>query len=139
MSEPVPTEIKSLRRTLLILWFAFVWTLAAYGIVLLVVETQPREAGALPAVMLGLAVLTATAVVYIRAGLLGRLLSKPTPLTTEQWTRLRVYYILCFALAESVALFGLVLSLLGGGLSEVAPYFAASILLFLICFPRLPA
>ena len=52
--------------------------------------------------------------------------------------RLRVLYIVCFALAEAVALYGLVLRLLGVPSGEATLFFLASAVLFLLCYPRLP-
>lgn len=53
-------------------------------------------------------------------------------------SRLRGAYFASFALAESVAVLGLVLRLLGGALNETLPLFAVAVVLFVILFPRLP-
>lgn len=52
--------------------------------------------------------------------------------------RVRAAYVTGFALAESVALLGLVLCLLGGALNETLPFFAVAVVLFVLLFPRLP-
>ena len=52
--------------------------------------------------------------------------------------RVRAAYVTGFALAESVALLGLVLCLLGGALNDVLPFFAVAVVLFVLLFPRLP-
>lgn len=52
--------------------------------------------------------------------------------------RFRTCYLASFALAESVAIFGLVLRLLGGSFHETLPFFAVAVLLFGLFFPRLP-
>lgn len=52
--------------------------------------------------------------------------------------RLRSAYIASFALAESVAVLGLVLRLLGGAVNEILPFFAVAVVLFVLLFPRLP-
>ena len=137
--SPSGADTKSVRRVLLILWVAFVWTLAVYGIVMMVIRPQPTEAGPLRAVMLAFAGTTTAAALYFRLGRIGRLLSKATPLSDTEFSQLRTNYIVCFALSEAVALYGLVLHFLGSNLAEVGPFFAASVALLLICFPRLPA
>jgi len=65
-----------------------------------------------------------------------------TALTTEpaaRLARLRVLYLVCFALAEAVALYGLVLRFLGVPRGDVTLFFLAAVVLFLLCYPRPPA
>ena len=137
--EPTVPDVKSQRRILLVVWFGFVWALAIYGIVMTVIRPQPSDAGIFRFVLLATGGLTAAAAVYLRVVLIGGLLSKATPLSAAEWNRLRTLYILCFALSEGVALYGLELYFMAGTLSEAWPFFAAGFLLLLICFPRLPA
>jgi len=53
-------------------------------------------------------------------------------------SRWRTGYIAIYALSESVALFGLVLRILGFTLSEVAPFYLAGFALMLVFGPRPP-
>jgi hypothetical protein len=54
-------------------------------------------------------------------------------------TRWRSGYIVTYALAESQALFGLVLRFLGFSLSQVAPFYVAGFILMLFFSPRSPS
>ena len=57
---------------------------------------------------------------------------------SSRLVRLRYYYILCYVLIESVVLLGLVMGMFSGSLVEGLPYFAAGLLMFALCFPRVP-
>jgi len=52
--------------------------------------------------------------------------------------RWRAGYLVIYALSESVALFGLVLRILGFNLSEVTPFYLAGFALMLLFAPRRP-
>ncbi len=56
------------------------------------------------------------------------------PQALQKW---RSAYVLPFTLAESVALFGLVLKFMGASWRVAGPFFAAAILLLLLWAPRL--
>ena len=53
-----------------------------------------------------------------------------------QRARLRVFYLVCFLLSESVALYGFALRLLGESREGVVPFFLGAGALFLLCYPR---
>jgi hypothetical protein len=61
------------------------------------------------------------------------------PENTEARNRWRSGYLAIYALSESVALFGLVLRILGFNSSEVTPFYLASFALILLFGPRNPS
>jgi len=65
------------------------------------------------------------------------LLSQPE--NAEALTRWRTGHLAIYALSESVALFGLVLRILGFNLSEVTPFYLAGFALLLLFGPRSPS
>lgn len=131
-------EQNSGRRVLLILWYAFLWAVALYWIVLQVIETEPAEVAFLVNVFLGLAGALGVVVLYLRVARIGALLSRATPISQEEMGQLRKYYIVCFALSEAVALYGFVLHFIGASRVQVAPFFVGAVVLFLVCYPRVP-
>jgi len=58
------------------------------------------------------------------------------PPTLARW---RTGYIITYAMSEAVALFGLVLRLLGSRLAQAAPFYVAGFALILFFSPRLPS
>jgi F0F1-type ATP synthase membrane subunit c/vacuolar-type H+-ATPase subunit K len=58
------------------------------------------------------------------------------PENAEALTRWRTGHLAIYALSESVALFGLVLRILGFNLSEVMPFYLAGFALILLFGPR---
>ena len=67
----------------------------------------------------------------------GTLASQPED--TAALNRWRTGYVAIYALSESVALFGLVLRILGFTLSEVTPFYLAGFALMLVFGPRRPS
>jgi fatty acid desaturase len=61
------------------------------------------------------------------------------PENAEALTRWRTGHLAIYALCESVALFGLVLRILGFNLSEVTPFYLAGFALILLFGPRKPS
>ncbi len=57
------------------------------------------------------------------------------PVTIARW---RTGYIVTYALCEALALFGLVLRILGFTLAQVWPYYAGGFVLLLLFWPRRP-
>jgi len=53
-------------------------------------------------------------------------------------SRWKMGYIVSYALCEALAMFGLVLRVMGFPLASVWPYYAASGVLFLLFWPRIP-
>lgn len=66
----------------------------------------------------------------------GILRSRPNDAATlGRW---RAGYVLTYALSEAIALFGLVLRMIGFSLSQVAPFYIAGFILLLFFGPRRP-
>jgi hypothetical protein len=61
------------------------------------------------------------------------------PENVEALNRWRMGHLAIYALSESVALFGLLLRILGFNLSEVAPFYLAAFALMLLFGPRRPS
>ena len=126
------------RRVLLIVWFAFLWTVAVYWIVMQFLKPQPGDVELLRNILLALGAAMGAAVLYIRVARIGALLSKATPASAAEVAKLRSLYIVCFVLSEAVALYGFVLHLIGASRAEIVPFFLAAVVLLLVCYPRLP-
>ncbi|MGH9863636.1 MAG: hypothetical protein ACRD35_09470 [Candidatus Acidiferrales bacterium] len=123
-----------------VLYFALFATVGLYWVVLEILAPglEPRDPGIVKTVLQGVAAATAGAVLYLRFSRIASLLDASTPEPPNRLAQLRLYYILCFALSEAVALYGFVLRFLGGTRQETALFFLGSAALFLLCYPRLP-
>ncbi|MBI4467150.1 MAG: hypothetical protein HY656_06980 [Acidobacteria bacterium] len=138
-SSPLsPDEFAAFNRVVKVLYFALFATVGIYWFVLELIARQrePAELGLLKTVLQALAAVTLFAVLYLRFARIGSLVADPAAEPTVQLARLRMLYILCFTLAESVALYGFVLRILGGAREEAIPFFLGSGLLFVLCYPR---
>lgn len=129
------------KRTLMIIWFGMLCALIAYFFVMQMIDVGDDSGveALFQTIFATLAGAMAGVAIYLRLVRIGRLLSTATPLSDRELSRLQSYYIVCFALSEAVGLYGFVLHVLGISLAAVVPYFAAAILILLICYPRLPA
>jgi hypothetical protein len=115
-----------------LLWAGFLWSLGIYTLLMLVIRPTPRPVpvallAALSAAALGCAV----AVVLLR-----RAAAAASQGPRPDLARRRGLDVASYALAEAVALLGLVLGLLGGGLVRFLPFVVASLMGFLLLFPR---
>ncbi len=128
----------SAKKVLQILWFAFLVATAMYWMVMQMIPANPQDVRAMGNVLMGVAGAEGAAVLYIRIARIGALLSRATPVSSEEVAKLRVLYIVCFSLSEAVALYGFVLHFIGASRAEVAPFFFAAAVLLLVCYPRLP-
>lgn len=135
------TQPQAVFRLLRLIYVALFASVGAYWLVGEVIARQAE--GLAPTIIVrvlqGAAGVTVLLVLILRfqriASLSGTALrSNPAAVLA----RLRLLYILCFALAEAVALYGLVLRLLGVPSGEATLFFLASAVLFLLCYPRLP-
>ncbi|HEY7096548.1 MAG TPA: hypothetical protein VH437_07485 [Terriglobales bacterium] len=63
----------------------------------------------------------------------------PMPVPDAAINRWRTGYILAYAFAETIALYGLVLRFLGFSLSQVAPFYLAAFVLLMMLAPQWPA
>jgi len=134
------SELDAYKRVIVILYAALFATVPMYGIVAEVIAAnrEPADPGVIMLVLLALGATTTAVVLFIRFSLIPPLLHTPTLELTQRLARLRALYIVCFALAEVVALYGLVLRVLGAGLDNAILFFAVSIGLFLLCYPKTP-
>lgn len=139
-SESPPENVGAHLAFLKLLFFALLAGVGLYWLVLvlLIAGREPTELGAVRTAMQLAGVGAASLVLYLRFGRLPPLLEEVSGDLPDRLAQLRVLYILCYTLAEAVALFGFVLGFLGGDRLESAPFFAASIALFLLCYPRAP-
>lgn len=138
--EPDTSEFKASRRFLQILYFTLFATVGMYWLVLEMMAPglEPRDVGAIKLPLQGVAGGTALGVLYLRFVRLAPLLAGSTTDLTQLVPRLRFYYILCYTLSEAVALYGFVLRLLGASREEAVAFFVAAVILFVLCYPRLP-
>jgi F0F1-type ATP synthase membrane subunit c/vacuolar-type H+-ATPase subunit K len=163
MSDPVPSrgDPASQLLTLRILHAAMMASIAVYGLVLLTVTrsgpagepvpaseielSAPRGEPPGPIFTIALAVvaaITAAALLYIRARALPHrhrpgLYDQASPAPPRR-ARLE-YFTLCvltWAMAESIAVYGLVLGFLHHAILPFVPFAAASLLLMLVLAPR---
>lgn len=134
------TDLTAFNRVVKTVYFTLFASVGLYWIALELVTSgaESRELGVMkPAFWLnagGLAALT----LYFRFSRVGPLLADTTRDLSERLPRLRADYIICFGLSEAVALLGFVLRFLGGSRDDAASFFLASVVLFLLCYPRVP-
>ncbi len=141
----MPDAIDKRLITLRILHLAMLASVAIYELVVHVAAPPPSEV--LPALRYAFAaaaVVTAIAVIGVRRVVMPpREQASPyhaaapvPPPSAEVFQRAFTGYILCWGLSESVAIYGLVLSFLGGTPAAMHPYAAAAVLLLLTTAPR---
>ena len=143
MPDRQPTSPREARQLHLLLKILYLALLAATGFYWLVLEMlaanlEPRNDSMMKTVLGALAAATAGVVLYLRFSRIPPLLDHPTTDLSERLSRLRGFYILCFALAEAVGLYGFAVGLVSGKPGDAVPFFAGAAVLFLLCYPRLP-
>lgn len=123
-----------------ILYFVLFATVGVYWAVaeLVAPGMDASERGALKLILSLFAAATAAAVLYLRFARIPPLLENPTIETGRRLAQLRMFYILCFVLSETVALYGFVLRLLGASRADTNLLFGGAVVLFLLCYPRTP-
>jgi len=132
-------DFAAFNRFVKTLWFALLVSVCLYWPMLgflQVSREEPPPAAVLQALTL-LAAANATAVLLLRFNRISAILSR-VPLDPSALPQLRTLYLLCFVLAESVALFGLVLCFFGAPREQATWFFIGSVALFLLCYPRTP-
>lgn len=77
-------------------------------------------------------------VLYYRYSRIPSLLRQPATDYAQVVRRLRASYMICLVVAQSVALYGFVLRILGGSRDDAIPFFLGAVVLFLLCYPRVP-
>jgi hypothetical protein len=133
-------DLEAYTLMLRVVYFALLATVAMYWFVqeLVAANRESAELGLLPAVFLVGGASTVMVVLVLRFSVIPPLLSAATTGLAPRLARLRMYYILCFALAEAVALYGFVLRILGGNREDTIPFYVAAIVLLALCYPRTP-
>jgi|GraSoiStandDraft_30_1057271.scaffolds.fasta_scaffold25216_2 F0F1-type ATP synthase membrane subunit c/vacuolar-type H+-ATPase subunit K len=130
-------------RLLRILHAAMLFSIVMYAVVgELAGPRQPHPMN--PGFVLGLAMVSACTVLVVflvrrtmvlrAAGVLAQ-----QPSDAAALTRWRTGHIVTYALCESIAVYGLVLRMLGQTLGQIAPFYLAPFLLILYFVPRPPA
>jgi hypothetical protein len=109
-----------------------------YWMAMQMIPANPQDVPAIRNVLMGVAGVEGAVALYLRIARIGALLSKAAPASASDVARLRSLYIVCFALAEAVALCGFVLHFVGATPAEIVPFFLAAVVLLLLCYPRLP-
>lgn len=140
--QPAPTadEIKAFNLINKIIYGALLFSVAAYWLVLQLVIVPQAEPAAtdfdtLRKFLPWVAGVDALLALYFRFARLGPLLSEVGGDSRRRMNHLRFFYILCWVLSESVALFGFSIPFFTANLEDAATYFIASIALFLLCYP----
>jgi hypothetical protein len=87
----------------------------------------------------GCALAIALVVLFVSFNKIAGVLDPDMPIpTAERLAKLRTYFIISFVFAESVALIGSALCFLGASIEEVVPFFVGCLILYALCYPRLP-
>ncbi len=134
-----PDELATFKRFVKTLWFALFVSVCLYWPMLKFLPMNPATAPP-PVVLQALtlvAIGSAGAVLFLRFNRIPAIWSRQ-PLESAALNQLRTLYILCYVLAESVALYGMVLYFLGGPREQALWFFTGSVVLFLLCYPRAP-
>lgn len=128
-------------RLLRVIGAAFLLSIALYAMVgEMVGPSSAADLGVVHQAMLVAAVITGAAAVFVRRMLAGKAeevlrLHSEDAAALGRW---RAGQLVGFALAESVALYGLVLRILGGSLRDAAPFYGGAALLLLVFWPKRP-
>ena len=140
-SDPPSVKVQAHSRFMKLIFFIMVFSVGKYAVVL---REIGQSAKPLPDGMkIGLevwALASALVVLFVRFVKIAGVLVPDTPIPiVERLAKLRAYFILCYVFAETVALYGFVLGSMGSSLVDAAPFFVGSLLLFALCYPRLPS
>ncbi len=124
------------RRITALVHTALAASVGVYAVVLLFLRSEITASGSAPPagqrLFLVLAVLGAAQ--FAGASLVGRALLRSSRSGAAE--RVRLYFMLRGAAAEAIALYGLVLGLLGGAAAHVTALFALAAAALLACAPR---
>jgi hypothetical protein len=136
MSAVVPTKEQSL-RTLRIIHIAFVISMFMQMYVLVVTRKEPIDPLDRTFVygLMAVALSLSAACLAMRFFVLPKIDEEAAAIDTIS-PRRPSFYIIAFALCESVWLFGFVLSFLGEPLSTAITFLAIALILMTLCFPR---
>lgn len=128
------------RQIVLLIYFAMYGAAFLYLLVLQVAAppANPHLSPVIKQMLWGLAAGNAALVIFFRQRKILPILEQPVAGAAEL-SRLRVHYIVSFALSEAVLLFGFALRMLGSTVMEAGVPFLAGLVLFAINYPRWPA
>lgn len=141
VSSPPAVDVKALLRFLKIVYFSMFVAVGLYWVVLeeVAARIEPAELGVVKTSLAAVAAILGGVVLYLRFARIGALLTETTSDWSQRLARLRFFYILCFTLSEAVAIYGFVVRFLGGDRGDAIPFFLGAVVLFLLCYPRVPA
>src|SRR5207249_9641340 len=141
-SSPPPMDVHALSRFLKILFSVMVLSVLLYGVAIAEVapQIQSRPPGAMQTGLRVMAAMAGLAALYVRFSKINALLSPDAPTDTpKRLVKLRQYYTVCYLLSECTALWGVALRYVGASVREVIPFFLGALILFELCYPRLPS
>jgi F0F1-type ATP synthase membrane subunit c/vacuolar-type H+-ATPase subunit K len=132
-----PPDATAFNRVVKVLYFALFASVGLYWFItgFISPDAELTPPPVIAQVLTLLAASVTVAVAFLRFNRIphvqSHLLTDPNALN-----QLRVLYIVCFALAESVAVYGLVLYLLGAPRDDASWFFLGSAALFAACYPK---
>ncbi len=149
MNQPAQTtKPKELLRFLYILYAALITATVFYWILLQsLVEPAEAPGDYLLVYILGaLAAMETLGVLAVRFVVMARLLRPANPFSPAnpdglgiRMRKLRFWYIIIYVVIEAVALIGFVAGLMMGDILPAVPFFGVAIILFAVCYPKVPA
>jgi len=138
--HPAPPDLPAFNRFVKLLWFVLLVSVGMYWLILALLELPPERSldPLVQQVLTAVAAAAGVAVLFLRFNLIPRLLARVTSGTdaTTSLAALRTIFIVCFALAESIALFGLVVYFLGATREQAAWFFLGAFALLALCYPK---
>lgn len=123
------------------IFFVMVFSVGLYaGVLRLIGQIAEHLPDGLKTITEGCALASALVVLFVRFVKIAAVLVPDVPIpTAERLAKLRVYSIVCCIFAETIALYGFGLRYMGSSLAEAAPFFAGSLILYALCYPRVPS
>ncbi|HLY60823.1 MAG TPA: hypothetical protein VKV95_08755 [Terriglobia bacterium] len=136
-----PLNIQAQARFLKLLFFVMVFSVGMdAGVLQLIGQRADHSPDAFRMGLEVLALASALVVLFVRFVMIAGVLVPDAPIpVAERMAKLRTYFIVCYVFSETVALYGFVGRYMGGSLVESAPFFAGSLILYALCYPRLPS
>ena len=140
-----PREATALQQ-LRVMYFILLGAVAAYWFAvveifdkgLLQTPIRVENVGMIKLILALVAVADGGLLLFFRYWRITSLVGGPASDPERFLARLRADYIVCFMVSESVALYGFLLRLIGGDSGDAIPFFLGSVVLFLLCYPRVP-
>jgi hypothetical protein len=139
--KPRPDDVQALARLLNLVYLAMLVSVGCYWLVSEVISSSlpARVLGPEKTVLRIFGLALTVVVLYLRFGRIAELLRPAVPTDfAVRIKKLRASYIGSYIVAETVAVLGLILKILGATPLQVAPFFAVALVLLMLCYPRLP-